>query len=472
MKIRTRITLFVAGSGFVVSLLLSLWLIYELLEQPFRILQASLYEEAAKAVQIYNRGQIRRYEEGIGATSTIWLEIYGADTGHKLYTSPLARSVDLKLVRFEEENLVETILTSAFGNLRHNPNARRTYMAREFEIMDEGKKFQVRIASEMDQLEKLDEEIREIVWVVISSLLLAVLASVAIGRIVAEKILRPVERIRKLAQNISDKNLSERVPIGKDRDELGDLSETLNGMLDRLQHSFARQREFLFDTSHELKTPLTTMRLAIEELCTDGKYGLSEEAEESLLRMEAQVLRMERLVKDLLSLSALEALHKIDMKPVRVTGLLLLLADEYRLFAEARDIGIAIRAPEEFVIPGDEEKLRRAFSNILDNAIKYNEDGGSVEIDLSQSSDEPRVLAVVVANTGEGVPEKELTKVFEQFYRAEKSRSVQGGGAGLGLAIVKKIVELHGGSVAFESRPGGPNRLTMTFPFNERITGE
>lgn len=470
MKIRTRITLFVVASGLVVSLLLSLWLIYELLEQSFRILDSSLYGESAQTVQMLRQGQIETLESArkFGAAPSLWVEVKNRKTGDVLYRSPLARSVDLNTMPTEKNDILTTVATSAFRNLLHAPNQRTTFRVRDFDIEQGGETFRVRAARSM---EKLDEEIREIVWVVISSLLLAILALVVIGRMVGEKILRPVERIGRLAQNISDRNLSERVPVGKDCDELDDLSETLNGMLDRLQHSFARQREFLFNTSHELKTPLTTMRLAVEELCADGKYDLSEDVEENLLRIETQALRMERLVKDLLSLSALEALHAIDTKPVEITGMLRSLADEYRLFTEARGIDIVLRAPQSVVIQGDAEKLRRAFSNVLDNAIKYNMDGGSIEVEIRQSSDEPRMLTVAVANTGEGVPEKESAKVFEQFYRAEKSRSVQRGGAGLGLAIVKKIVELHGGAVSFESHPGGPNRLTMTFPL-KRTTGE
>lgn len=232
-------------------------------------------------------------------------------------------------------------------------------------------------------------------------------------------------------------------------------------MLDRLQDSFARQRDFLFDTSHELKTPLTTMRLAVDEICADNGENLPPYARRNLRRLRNQVLRMERLVKDFLNLSSLETLTGIDPKPVLVTELLSSLANEYRFLADAHKVKIDVRLPDRLVTQGDAEKLNRAFSNILDNALKYNVDGGRIEVTGDQSGVE---LTITVSNTGPGVPEDEIPKVFGQFYRVEKSRSIQHGGTGLGLAIVKRIVELHGGTVRFESRPEAWTRVTVHLP--------
>ena len=170
---------------------------------------------------------------------------------------------------------------------------------------------------------------------------------------------------------------------------------------------------------------------------------------------------MERLVKDLLNLSSLEMLTSIDPKPVHITELLSSLAAEYQFLANAHNITIDIRLPNRLVIHGDAEKLNRVFSNILDNSIKYNMDGGRVEVIGNQSSAE---LMITVTNTGPGVAEAEIDKVFEQFYRVEKSRSIKHGGSGLGLAIVKRIVELHKGKVKFESKPGIWTRVTVCLP--------
>lgn len=461
MKIRTRITLFVVGAGFIASLLLSLWLIGELFEQPFRILLTSLQEEADRAVQLYAEGFIGQGADEIGVSPAIWLEIQDADSSHMLYDSQLARSVDLEMVRFEESGIIGTIATSAFRNLRYNRNERKTYVARDFDIEYGGRRYRVMAARGM---EKLDEEIREIFWVVVCSLLFVVLVLFILGRAVAGKIVRPISRIRELAQKIGDGNLAERVPLGEEQDEVRELAETINGMLDRLQRSFQQQREFLFDTSHELKTPLTTIRLAAQELA-NGQAVLPEEYALNVDRLESQVLRMERLVKSLLNLSSLEALHNLETRPVDVSALLGDLVENYRFLAEGSGIRIEKRIERGLTLRGDEEKLRRAFSNILDNAIKYNlEEGeGIVEVSAAQRKDG---LNVVVRNTGSPVPEGEFENVFRQFYRLEKSRSVEKGGFGLGLAIVKRTVELHGGVIRFYSEKAGAgamNGVSMVF---------
>jgi signal transduction histidine kinase len=316
-------------------------------------------------------------------------------------------------------------------------------------------------------MEKLDEEIREIFWTAVSGFIFAALILTAMGYAVARKILRPIEKMRELAQNISDKNLAQRVPAGKERDELSDFADTLNLMLDRLQLSFTKQKEFLFDTSHELKTPLSTMRLAVEDLCGSAEIiRMPEDKRQNLFRLENQILRMERLVKNLLDLSSFEALHSVKFNSISVAGLLQPLIDEYRFLAEANGIQMEADLPCGLTFQGDAEKMRRAFSNVLDNAVKYNSDAGDSLIRIKATGSRDAVT-VVISNTGDAVPKDEFAKIFDQFYRVDKSRSLLKGGSGLGLAIVKKIAELHGGEVKFESVLDGQrnmNHLTMSFP--------
>ena len=203
------------------------------------------------------------------------------------------------------------------------------------------------------------------------------------------------------------------------------------------------------------------MRLAVDEIRTANQENLPPLLQDDLLRLNTQVLRMERLVKDLLNLSALETLTGLDRKPLDLKALLSSLIEEYRFLAEAHHITIEARLPPKLALLGDEKKLRRAFSNILDNAIKYNVEGGRIELTGGQSASE---LTIAVGNTGPGVPEAEIPKVFDQFYRVEKSRSIDYGGSGLGLAIVKRIIDLHEGRVTFESRPGDWTQVTIHLP--------
>ena len=203
------------------------------------------------------------------------------------------------------------------------------------------------------------------------------------------------------------------------------------------------------------------MRLALDKIRSDFRETNPDPQAENHERMTELVLRMERLVKSLLDLSALEIEAVAAKNPIDLRGILESLIIDYRLIAEPRNIQISINLPERLQIEGDAERLNRAFSNILDNAVKYNTDGGQIEIAGVQSD---TGLAITISNTGPGVPETKILKIFDQFYRVEQSRSLRHGGSGLGLSIVKRIVELHGGKVKLESQQKGWTRITVSLP--------
>ena len=146
---------------------------------------------------------------------------------------------------------------------------------------------------------------------------------------------------------------------------------------------------------------------------------------------------------------------------IRLAEMLATLSADYQIMADAQQIQITLDLDPSLVVQGDREKLNRAFSNILDNAIKYNCNGGKVTVTCSQSATE---VILSVANTGPGIAKVEIPKVFDQFYRVEKSRSSRHGGSGLGLAIVKRTIELHNGSVDLESYKNDWTRLTVRLP--------
>lgn len=463
MSVKKRIALLVAGSGFLASLLFSVVVFYELIEQPFDLLDTALEEEAHRAFET-----IKMREQGTGADAILavirkddstWIRIYEKGSGRVMYQSDLARQVTLPRVEPGSRVVADAAVPSDRIDLGQGGSREVSFRIRSFAETLHGRELTVQIGLPMV---KLKEEIHELVLGLAVGLVFSSLALIGLSYFVAGRILKPIGAMRDLAHRISERNLDERIPVEPTRDEFNELAGTINRMLDRLQYSFARQREFLFDTSHELKTPLTTMRLAIGEICASKDMdGFPPSSRENLLRLNDQVLRMERLVKDLLNLSSLEALTGINPKTVSLPGLLSALVSEYRYLADAREIEIGVRLPDRSVISGDEEKLRRAFSNILDNALTYNVEGGRVEVSLDRSAGE---LAISVTNTGPGVPEDEVSKVFQQFYRVEKSRSMKHGGSGLGLAMVNRIVELHGGTVAFEGEPGGLTTVTVRLP--------
>lgn len=460
MTVKTRITLFITGAGFIASLLFSVVVFFEFVEQPFELLDTVLKEEAYRITAMVLKGQ--RESESLDAsdyaTDSYWIKICEQDGDRMLYQSDMAKCVTLSPLNPGSSAIVRVPTPPGHIGVGQNDGRKLTFRVRTFRFPLEGRNFIVQIARPM---EKLEEEIWDLVLSIGAGLIFSCMSLLVISHFTAAKILQPIGRMKNLAQDISEKNLDQRIPSGEGRDEFSELARTINRMLDRLQHSFVRQREFLFDTSHELKTPLTTMRLAVDEISASGLESLPSLTKDNLFRLKNQVLRMERLVKDLLNLSALETLSSIDPKPIYVTELLSSLAAEYQFLADARNIKMSIHLPDRLVVQGDSEKLHRAFSNILDNAVKYNVDGGWVELTGDPSGAE---LTVTVANTGPGVAEAEIPKVFDQFYRVEKSRSIQHGGSGLGLAIVKRIIDLHGGKVTFESQQGARTRVTVSLP--------
>lgn len=467
MTVKTKITLFIVGAGFFASLLFSVIVFLESIEQPFKLLDTVLEEDARRTTRLI----VKTLKESDSGTldfiskewGNYWIEIYEQGDRKMLFRSSLAKSVKLSTVRVGSAEIASIPIPHE-ENQPDQGGSRKVYFRfRTFPIEMDGRSFIVQIGRPM---EKLAEEIWDLVFGIVAGLIFSTLVLIAISRFLAGKILQPIGRMKDLANDIGERNLDLRLSVGEGQDEFSELARIINRMLDRLQYSFARQRDLLFDTSHELKTPLTTIRLSVDQICASDMDNFPSFERDSLLRLKNQVLCMERLVKDLLNLSSLETLIGIDPKPVQISRLLSYLVEEYRYLADARSIKMNIRLPERLVILGDAEKLRRVFSNLLDNAIKYNIDGGRIELacDLSAAK-----LIVTIVNTGPGVDNSEIPKIFDKFFRVEKSRSLQYGGSGLGLAIVKRIVELHAGKVKFESQQGDWTRVTVSLPVDHKM---
>jgi signal transduction histidine kinase len=466
MFIKYRITLLVTAVGFIASLLFSVVIFFELIEQQSDILDSELKEEANRAFDII---KVNHLKPGTPAPHILnefptWLKIYAHDSERVLWKSKITEKVNLPAVipgsaKIRYAEVLDNKLDFGQGS-----NKKAIFRTRASELTTDGEKYKVQVAL---PIVKLKDEIQELIIGIFAGLIFSTLILILISYFVAGRILKPIGSMKDLALNISVNNLDQRIPVENEKDEFNELARTINRMLDRLQFSFKKQKNFLFDTSHELKTPLTTMRLAIDDICSsEGINFLQHSSKKNLMRLNEQVLRMERLVKDLLNLSALEILISIDPKPVHLREMLLSLIEDYHFLAAGRNIHMEHHIPSQLVILADEKMLKRAFSNILDNAVKYNVDGGIIEITVSYSDVE---LIVTIANTGDNVPEVEIPRIFDQFYRVEKSRSTEHGGSGLGLAIVKRIVELHNGNVNFESRQGDYTKVTVILPRSEEI---
>ena len=459
MTVRLKISLLITAAGFLASLAFSGFILREMVEQPFRLVDAELTATAERIAERVAAGDETPFSSQ-RESEQYWLEVRDRESGISLYRSPLA---DMAGMAWPDPGKGASIDLD-IPAMRTGPGLKEvedeTFRVRTVPLSIQGKEYLVCIGR---PIENLKEELEDTVAGVGGGLAFSVLLLAGISYFVAGYILRPVRRINTQAREISEKQLDRRVPTSGNHDEFDILAHTLNKVFDRLQHAFLRQKRLLADASHELKTPLTMMRLALDEIRSGtGEAGPDPQAE-SHGRMTAQVLRMERLVKSLLDLSSLEIEAAAARTPVDLGRILASLIADYRFIGEARRIRIDEELPERLTVSGDVEKLTRAFSNLLDNALKYNVDGGRVTVSAQRSEDG---VTVVIGNSGPGVPEADIPRVFEQFYRVEKSRSLRHGGSGLGLAIAKRIIELHGGTIQLESQPNYWTTVTVSLPRN------
>ena len=283
------------------------------------------------------------------------------------------------------------------------------------------------------------------------------LLSAAIAYFVSGRALQPLRQFTAQAEKINQESL-ERVRLDESAiQEFRQLSHAVNGMLDRLAHSFDLQRQFAGNAAHELRTPLALMQTKLELFCEEHADADAETMQMAAFQME-QLDRLSALVRTLLSMSNLQSVSRTDEIPLAP------LAEEILtdLAPLAQEKQVTLRQDcEEVSMVGSDALIYRLLFNLIENAIKYNKTGGTVFVSVKQA-DENVILEV--ADTGSGIPEDCMEHIFEPFFRVDKSRSRQMGGVGLGLALVREIALLHGGSVRAEARAEGGTVFRVVLP--------
>jgi heavy metal sensor kinase len=291
------------------------------------------------------------------------------------------------------------------------------------------------------QQEMLEEVTSTFAWVIPIAI---VLASVG-GYFLARKSLAPVVAMSSQAGRIGAANLHERLAVQNDRDELGHLALSFNGLLDRLSESFERQRRFMADASHELRTPVAILR-GEAEVALSQQTRSQDEYRESLGVLHHEAERLTHIVEDLFTLTRADAgQYPLQPRDFYLDELVGECVHSARTLALARKISLNFEEASESPISADESLLRRMILNLLDNAIKYTPEGGLVTVTCHRAGEE-YVLSIM--DTGGGIPVDLQPRIFERFFRADKARSRaenDGGGAGLGLSISRWIAEAHHG---------------------------
>jgi heavy metal sensor kinase len=308
--------------------------------------------------------------------------------------------------------------------------------------------------------ERTETTLRQVLLMLAVGLPVTVSIAVAGGFALVRRALKPVERIAHDAEAITQHNLSQRLPVMQTGDELERLSLSLNHMIGRLEDAIQSSKRFVADASHELRTPLTVLRGELEGLALDEQLKLR--TRESLGSMLEEVDRLAVIVEGLLALSRLDA-GEGQAESVRfdLFELAAITADQMGLLAEDKNITLIREGEREITVEGDRARLKQVVVNLLDNAIKYTPDGGSVRLRITRE-DGHAVLDVV--DSGVGIPPEALPHVFKRFYRVDNARSREQGGAGLGLSIVKSICAAHRVTVEVDSLPGRGSRFRLRFP--------
>ena len=464
MKARSKIALWTASFTLIVAMLFSGFVFFEMKEQPIRLVDGELEEVGELLAQIVNRTDqfpeisanildrhlFERYWIRIGneqvtlfASAMVKDIDIAARSDEKFYS--VKKAVPLKKIWIAQEDSDE--IKEIIGDL-----VPFRVMVKQIKIADTW--FQLVIAK---PIPILISELTEAVIDTLLGMLVFTLLAIAGSYYLGGKILQPLAAINALIKDITDNSLDKRLPLGKNKDELYILARSLNGMFDRLQHSFQRQNEFIGNAAHELKSPLTILLLGHEEMLSGT---LSPTIRVRVEKHINTLRRLSKLVQNLLKISRLEQQESLQGETIYLTEMINHVIEEFAGILQVRNISLHTQLlPISF--PGDKEKILQMLINLFDNAIKYNIlENGHIWITTEETKDCSRFS---IANTGLQIPEDDLPKIFDQFFRVEKSRSTVYGGSGLGLTIVKKIVALHHGKISVTSTCDGLTRFTIDF---------
>lgn len=284
-------------------------------------------------------------------------------------------------------------------------------------------------------------------------ILLAVLGAWLLSR----RSVRPISKITESANKIAAGDLSERIEVVNAKDEIGNLAKTLNHMLDELEVSFKREQQFTSDASHELRTPVTVIAA-----CADDALAVSQDPETrfNLEAIKEECKRMTGLISQLLTLSrGYEGRLHFEPEEIDLYDVAESVAETLKNTADQKQIHIYNELVPETLARVDQSLMSEVFLNLVGNAIKYGNDGGTIRMSTETT---PEHLKIIFQDDGIGISPADLPHIFERFYRADKSRDRSG--TGLGLSIVKWIVEMHGGTITAKSRLGEGSQFVVELP--------
>jgi len=316
---------------------------------------------------------------------------------------------------------------------------------------------QITIAYAIDEVRST---LNELFSLMLYLLPLIFFVSLAGGWWLASYSLQPIEKITQTAREITARRLDQRIPPPPADDEIARLVATLNDMIARLEASFQQIRQFTSDVSHELRTPLSILMGELELALRSRRSP--EEYEQILSTALEEVIRLSKLVQNLLELSRAETGQiNLTMEQLDLSLLLHDIVEDAEILAEAKNIQVHSSIETPLWIRGDKHRLYQAFLNLVDNAVKYTPENQTIAI---RGARQGQNVVVEIEDTGIGIPAKDIPFIFRRFYRVDKARSRKIQGQGLGLAIVQWIIHSHGGEIQVESTPGKGSCFRIILP--------
>ncbi len=297
-----------------------------------------------------------------------------------------------------------------------------------------------------------------------SSQLISIFISIGFGMILAavfaRRLAQPLEAVSKAAKKMRDGDLTARAPVppSKISGEPEDLAINFNAMADSLERTERERKNMVADIAHELRTPIGVMQAKLEAI-EDGVFPLSLT---EITKLSKQTRLLGRLVEDLRILSLADAGQlRLETRKFNLANRVREITSGFEPSAKQKNVFLAIEAPEKLELNGDPDRISQVLSNLLDNALRYTPEHGTVTVRLETH---PEGARMTVSDSGQGLPTQSLEHIFDRFYRVDESRNRSSGGSGLGLAIAKTILELHGGKISVQNRKEGGAEFTCALP--------
>jgi len=338
-------------------------------------------------------------------------------------------------------------LASVATRIRHGTE---DWLYLDREVRDDSEVVKIRVCTSLEGMESAMHHTELLILLVIP---LFFLITIGGGLFIAKRALHPVSHITKLARNIGQGDLSQRITDIESSDEVGELADTFNQMLDSLENSFEKEKRFSSDASHELRTPVAVIMANSEAILADQQ---DETTKEAIIAIITECQRMNRVISQLLMLTrGTEGKYQLRIEDVSLPVVIEAVLEQFQEEADNQSISLVYQ-PKDVTVRADQSLITQMMLNLVGNAIKYGRSDGHVWVKAEREGNGCRII---VSDDGIGIAAEDLTMIFDRFYRADKSRDRSG--SGLGLSIVKYIVDAHKGQIEVKSEFGKKSAFSI-----------